>query len=56
MLLFACLQKKDTVVALHPEYSFSYAPAVVLAIESPDWLRIRFYDGVEASLIRSVRH
>ena len=47
-------QVKDTVIALHPDYSFSYAPAIVLEVESADVLRLRFYDGKETSLVRYV--
>lgn len=45
-------QRKDAVVALHPEYMFSFAPGVVLKVVTTDTLKIRFYDGVEATLVR----
>ena len=45
-------QPKDPVVALHPKYTYSYAPGVVLDIESDMWMNVRFYDGHEARLPR----
>lgn len=41
---------KGAVVGLHPSYSFSYAPGVVLEVESESSVRVRFYDGTEGRL------
>lgn len=46
------IQPKDPVVALHPHYSFSYAPGVVLEVYQNFYMKIRFYDGEEAKLPR----
>ena len=46
------VQANDAVVALHPNYSFSYAPGAVLDVSSDLWMTIRFYDGQEAHLPR----
>ena len=48
------MQRKDAVVALHPSYTFSFAPGVVLKVETSDTLKVRFYDGAEATLVRLV--
>ena len=45
-------QAKDAVIALHPSYSFSYAPGVVLEVGSDLWTKVRFYDNAEARLPR----
>ncbi len=42
------LETLDPVVALHPSYSFSYAPGIVIKIANNLSLLVRFYDGVEA--------
>ena len=39
-------------IASHPSYSFSYAPAVILEVTSDLWSKVRFYDGAETSLPR----
>ena len=41
-------------MALHPSYTFSFAPGVVLKVETSDTLKVRFYDGAEATLVRLV--
>ena len=48
----APIQAKDAVVAMHPNYSFSYAPGVILEVSSDLWMNVRFYDGQEARLPR----
>ncbi len=45
-------QAKDAVIALHPSYSFSYAPGVVLEVGADLWTQVRFYDGAQANLPR----
>ena len=45
-------QPKDAIIGLHPNYAFSYAPAVVLDVSSDLSMNVRFYDGVEDSLPR----
>ena len=45
-------QPKDPVVALHPHYSFSYAPGIVLEVYQNLQMKIRFYDGEEDKLPR----
>ena len=42
----------DAVVALHPSYSFSYAPGVVMEVTSDRHSKVRFYDGEESVLPR----
>lgn len=42
----------DKVVALHPKYVYSYAPATVLEVCNDDYL-VKFYDNQRASLLRS---
>lgn len=37
----------DPVVALHPSYSFSYAPGIVVKIANNLTVLVRFYDGLE---------
>ena len=49
---YITFQPKDAVIALHPSYAFSYAPAVVLDISSDLWMTVRFYDGEESRLPR----
>ncbi|XP_013387557.1 von Willebrand factor A domain-containing protein 3B [Lingula anatina] len=44
------LQERGTVVARHPSFSFSYAPAVVLSLYQDLQMTVRFYDGTEAKL------
>ena len=39
-------------IALHPNYTFSYAPGVVLETESTRFMQVRFYDGHEARVPR----
>eukprot|EP00105_Crassostrea_gigas_P022697 XP_011442307.1 PREDICTED: uncharacterized protein LOC105338748 isoform X2 [Crassostrea gigas] len=39
------IQPNDPVVALHPDYSFSYAPGIVLKVYQNLEMKIRFYDG-----------
>ncbi len=39
-------------VALHPHYSFSYAPGVVLSVQSESDITVRLYDGAETQLPR----
>ena len=39
-------------MALHPNYSFSYAPGVVLAVQSDNMIKVRLYDGTETQLPR----
>ncbi|CAC5414531.1 unnamed protein product [Mytilus coruscus] len=46
------LQPKDPIVALHPLYSFSYAPGVILEVYHNMWMKVRFYDGEEAKIPR----
>lgn len=46
------LQPKDTVVALHPHYSFSYAPGVILEVYHNMWMKVRLYDGEETKIPR----
>ncbi|XP_070554779.1 von Willebrand factor A domain-containing protein 3B-like [Ptychodera flava] len=46
------LKRDDTVVALHPSYSFSYAPGVILNVYPDLWTHIRYYDGEEAKVPR----
>ncbi|KAK3099856.1 hypothetical protein FSP39_010823 [Pinctada imbricata] len=46
------IQPKDPVVALHPHYSFSYAPGVVLEVYHNMEMKVRFYDGEENRLPR----
>ena len=43
-------QVKDAVIASHPNYSHSYAPAVVMGLTSDLYFTLRFYDGAEGSL------
>ena len=43
---------KDTVTALHPDYAFSYAPAVIKSIGEDLWSEVRFYDGTESRVPR----
>ncbi|CAL1540981.1 unnamed protein product [Lymnaea stagnalis] len=40
----------DTVVALHPKYSFSYAPGVISELKHDEFVEVRFYDGQTAEL------
>lgn len=40
-------EKFDTVVALHPNYNFSYAPGLVISVNNNLTLLIRFYDCTE---------
>ena len=43
----------DPVIALHPEYEFSYCPGQLLQIsECGNKLLVRFYDYVEAVVMR----
>ena len=42
------LEVLDPVVALHPSYSFSYAPGIIIKIANNLSLLVRFYDGLEA--------
>uniref|UniRef100_A0A1I8GUR1 Tudor domain-containing protein n=1 Tax=Macrostomum lignano TaxID=282301 RepID=A0A1I8GUR1_9PLAT len=47
------LEHGSTVVALHPAYSYSYAPGVVVGHDSGTmWVTVRFYDGSEVRLPR----
>ncbi|XP_074651656.1 von Willebrand factor A domain-containing protein 3B-like [Tubulanus polymorphus] len=46
------IQIKDTVIGLHPKYSYSYAPGVVLDVFPDLSLLVRFYDGIESHLLR----
>lgn len=45
LFIFIFLQPNDPVVALHPDYSFSYAPGIVLKVYQNLEMKIRFYDG-----------
>lgn len=45
---FLMLQSSSKVVALHPEFSFSYAPATVLETPTDSSVSLQFYDGVQA--------
>lgn len=48
-----CLfQPSDCVVALHPKYIFSYAPAVVQHV-FPIGAEVKFYDGEVSRLLRA---
>ena len=51
-LLCVSVQHRDPVIALHPSYSFSYAPGVVLEVHPDLWIDVRFYDGAEARVPR----
>jgi hypothetical protein len=42
------LEVLSPVVALHPSYSFSYAPGIIIKIANNLSLLVRFYDGLEA--------
>ena len=42
------LEILDPVVALHPSYSFSYAPGIIIKIANNLSVLVRFYDGLEA--------
>ena len=44
------MEKHDAVVALHPSYSNSYAPGIVVNIFDIFNVTVRFYDGVEGIL------
>nr|XP_006818317.1 PREDICTED: von Willebrand factor A domain-containing protein 3B-like [Saccoglossus kowalevskii] len=46
------IKPNDPVIALHPSYSFSYSPGVVLNIYPDLWTHIRYYDGEEAKVPR----
>ncbi|KAI0238962.1 hypothetical protein LSAT2_010272 [Lamellibrachia satsuma] len=46
------IEPEDTVIALHPSYSFSYTPAVVLRVTPDHWVEVQCYDGTEAKLPR----
>ena len=46
------LQPKDTIIGLHPNYAFSYAPAVILDVSSDLTMNVRFYDGAEDCIPR----
>ena len=46
------LQPKDPVIALHPHYSFSYAPGIILEVYHNMWMKVRLYDGEEAKIPR----
>ncbi len=39
-------------VSLHPHYSFSYAPGVILSVDSDLWVQVRLYDGSQVRLPR----
>ena len=45
-------QAEDAVVALHPNYSYSYTPGVVIAVRADHMIRVRLYDGAETQLSR----
>ena len=46
------LQEGDAVVALHPDFSFSYSPGVVVGVtdQSEKRFRVRLYNGTEHAL------
>ena len=50
--MYVYVQVGDSVIGLHPAYSFSYAPATVLKLFPDLWASVRFYDGEEAQLPR----
>ncbi|CAH1267973.1 VWA3A [Branchiostoma lanceolatum] len=46
------IQSGDPIIGLHPSYSFSYAPGVVLEVLPDLWTVVRYYDGAEAKVPR----
>ncbi|KAK3738170.1 hypothetical protein QZH41_019678, partial [Actinostola sp. cb2023] len=42
----------DPVVGLHPSFSYSYAPGVVIGLEDDNMHQVRYYDGIEAMVPR----
>lgn len=49
VLLLYFVQKSDYVVALHPEFTFSYCPGRAKSI-SKDSVTVEFYDNQESSV------
>lgn len=50
--LLLILQPKDAIIGMHPDYTFSYAPGVVIEVGSDLQTSVRFYDGTEHRLPR----
>ena len=46
------LQVGDSVIALHPNYAYSYAPGVVVKVLPGLWSQVKFYDNCEEKLPR----